>query len=319
AGLQHAQKPDLSFSLAESTGGVDGHVSVEALANSGHGRERRADFKGDAREDQLLAPGRSDCLRHLGIVGRVHRRPIDDWNARQAARSKWVQQEVRWWLANRPISKLFIILTDGDAQWDDAANDFDWSCTSALPAELRGRFKQEPHYVDLRWAKGQEKLWVHHPQFRDAVLDIGAPLLGKPKDELDGEDVRRYRNARRLAAGVTATLAMLLLISIIASWRFFEERRIALHNESIALSNESISLAALSDIALKQDQPVDSVQLALAAWPRKGDQKRPQMRRVIDALVSALSTHHERVRLEGHDDSVRSAAFSPNGERILTA
>jgi hypothetical protein len=34
AGLQHAQKPDLSFSLAESTGGVDGHVSVEALANN---------------------------------------------------------------------------------------------------------------------------------------------------------------------------------------------------------------------------------------------------------------------------------------------
>src|SRR5262249_28753068 len=34
----------------------------------------------------------------------------------EAALSKWVQQEVRWWLANRSISKLFIILTDGDAQ-----------------------------------------------------------------------------------------------------------------------------------------------------------------------------------------------------------
>src|SRR3984957_18819063 len=78
AGLQHAQKSDLSFSLAESAGRIDGHVSVETLANSGNGGERRADFKGDAREDQFLAPGRSDGLCHLRIVERVHRRAIDD-------------------------------------------------------------------------------------------------------------------------------------------------------------------------------------------------------------------------------------------------
>ena len=117
----------------------------------------------------------------------------------EAAHSKWVQQEVRWWLANRPIGKLFIVLTDGEAEWSDAANDFDWSRTSALPEALRGRFAQEPLWVDLRWAKGREQLSLRHSQFRDAVLDIGAPLLGKPKDELDGEDVRRYRGARRLA------------------------------------------------------------------------------------------------------------------------
>src|SRR2546423_5452351 len=62
----------------------------------------------------------------------------------EAAGSKWVQQEVKWWLANRLVSKLLIILTDGEAQWDAAANDFDWSCTSALPADLRDRFEQEP-------------------------------------------------------------------------------------------------------------------------------------------------------------------------------
>ena len=64
-------------------------VSVEALANSGDGRERRADFKGDAREDQFLAPGRSDGLGHLRIVERVHRRAIDDWNARQRLDEFW--------------------------------------------------------------------------------------------------------------------------------------------------------------------------------------------------------------------------------------
>src|SRR5262249_58195884 len=143
----------------------------------------------------------------------------------EAARSKWVQQEVRWWLANRSISKLFIILTDGDAQWNDTANDVDWSCTSALPDDLRGQFKQEPLYVDLRWAKGQEQLSLRHSQFRSATLDIAAPLLGKPKDELDGEDVRRYRGARRLARGGIATLIVLLLLSIYASWYALNQLR----------------------------------------------------------------------------------------------
>jgi WD40 repeat protein len=80
---------------------------------------------------------------------------------------------------------------------------------------------------------------------------------------------------------------------------------------------ESTSLAALSDIALKQGQPVDAVRLALAAWPRKGDEKRPQMRRVITALVSAMSEYHERARLEV--PAARYAAFSPDGKRVITA
>ena len=87
--MQHAQKPYLSFSLAESTGGVDGHVSAEAPANSGHGRESCADFKGDAREDQFLAPGRNDGLGHLRIVERVHSRAIDDWDAGQRVDEFW--------------------------------------------------------------------------------------------------------------------------------------------------------------------------------------------------------------------------------------
>jgi hypothetical protein len=41
---------------------------VEALANGGDGRERRADFEGDAREDQLLAAGRGDGVGNIRIV-----------------------------------------------------------------------------------------------------------------------------------------------------------------------------------------------------------------------------------------------------------
>src|SRR5262249_58128198 len=88
--------------------------------------------------------------------------------------------------------------------------------------------------------------------------------------------------------------------------------------ERIAIKNEGISLVGLSEAALKDGHPIEAVQLALAAWPRKGDEKRPQMRRVVTALAFAMSEYHERVRLEV-PNAVRYAAFSPDGKRVITA
>src|SRR3990172_7699891 len=109
----------------------------------------------------------------------------------QAAASRWVQQEVDWWLEHRSVDKLFILVTDGELIWDRPTGDFDWTKTTALPRDLRAQFRDEPLYVDLRWAKTADNLSLRHSQFRGAVLDIAAPLHGKPKDELDGEDVRQ--------------------------------------------------------------------------------------------------------------------------------
>jgi WD40 repeat protein len=161
-------------------------------------------------------------------------------------------------------------------------------------------------------------------------LDRARALLADPGD-LAIADVNEFialssaqeRTARlqRVAwrASVAIAVATLLVSSLVATWKFLDEYGIALKNEIAGLSNESISLVALSDVALKQGHPDDAVQLALAAWPRLGDDHRPQMRRILGALVSALSEEHERLRLDGHRDSVRTAAFSPDGTRIVTA
>ena len=43
--------------------------------------------------------------------------------------------------------------------------------------------------MDLSWAKTEDDLSLRHSQFRGAVLDIAAPLHGRAKDELGGDDV----------------------------------------------------------------------------------------------------------------------------------
>src|SRR5271157_6046274 len=127
----------------------------------------------------------------------------------EAAASPWVQKEVDWWLANRSASHILILLTDGDITWNSGASDFDWSRTTALPPSLRGRMTQEPLWVDLRWARTEEKLSLRHTRFRGAILDLASTLLGRPKESLDSEDVRVYKRNRLAAyAAVVVSLAL---------------------------------------------------------------------------------------------------------------
>src|ERR1043166_7815535 len=44
----------------------------------------------------------------------------------QAAASRWVRQELEWWLTNRSPQKLLLVLTDGEIHWSDAVGDFEW-------------------------------------------------------------------------------------------------------------------------------------------------------------------------------------------------
>ena len=124
----------------------------------------------------------------------------------QAAQSKWVEQEVDWWLAHRSAKQLLIVWTDGDVLWDSAATDFDWTKTTALPRHLEKVFQQEPLHLDLRWAKSSSHLSVRRPEFADAVARLAATLRGVSLDEIVGEDVSQYQKTMRLARGAGLAL-----------------------------------------------------------------------------------------------------------------
>jgi MTH538 TIR-like domain (DUF1863) len=47
-----------------------------------------------------------------------------------AASSPWIDKEVSFWCAHKPIERMLLVQTDGELAWDDAAGDFDWKvCT----------------------------------------------------------------------------------------------------------------------------------------------------------------------------------------------
>jgi hypothetical protein len=51
------------------------------------------------------------------------------------------------------------------------------------------------------------------PDYRSALLDIAAPLSGRSKEDLDGEDIRQHRRALRTAE---AALALIVILGVIA-------------------------------------------------------------------------------------------------------
>ncbi len=145
----------------------------------------------------------------------------------KAVISPWIEREIKWWLKNRSIDNMIILLADGDIVWNPDTNDFDWNQTTAISKNLSGEFAEEPLYVDLRWTKEQENLSLRHSQFRSSILDIAAPLHSLPKEDLDSEDVRQHRKTRRLAGFAILLLIALLVSTSYAAYSAFRQAQIA--------------------------------------------------------------------------------------------
>jgi hypothetical protein len=165
----------------------------------------------------------------------------------ESANSTWCNKEILWWLENRGPDKILVILTDGEIYWDAIGGDFDWSKTSALSPLLKGRLRDEPLYVDLRWARGREKLTLSDSRFRSAVLDLAAPIRGVPKDQLDGEDVWQLRRNKIIARSAVAAI---VAAAVFAMWQAVE----AVQQRDRALSRQLAAQAS----ELRVSEPVIS-------------------------------------------------------------
>ena len=154
----------------------------------------------------------------------------------EAAASHWVDQEVRWWRANRSHDTFLIALTGGELRWDEGHGDFD--AESPIPPGLRGWSPREPLWVDLRWARDERDVSMRNPRFRDSVGELAAPLHGVPKDELIGEDISQHRRTLRLARGAVAVLVLLLALAVVGGIVALVQR-----NEAIAQKQRAQSEA----------------------------------------------------------------------------
>ena len=233
----------------------------------------------------------------------------------ESAHSPWVGLEVQHWLAHKPRSNLLIVLTDGAIAWDAAAGDFDWGQTTALPRSLQGVFDQEPRWVDLGWARTQEHLSLDDPRFRDGVADLAAPLHGRPKDELFGEDVRQHRRTVRITRAAVASLAALALAASGAAVVAVDARNLARTRQRAAEQQQRVAtargLVAQAD-AVRDSDPRLALLLGIAAQHVHPDGETQA------GLVNTLTATRYAATLAGHAGGVYAVAFAPDGRTLAT-
>lgn len=153
-----------------------------------------------------------------------------------AASSTWVNRETAFWCAHQSPDRMLVVLTDGEIGWDDVRNDFDWGVTTALPPSLKGVFSGEPRHIDLRWARSHDQVSARHGRFKDAVAEIAAPLHGRSKDEMFGDEVRQQRRAQRLVRSIIAVLTVLVVLVASSTAIALRQRDDARRERDIAAS-----------------------------------------------------------------------------------
>ena len=243
----------------------------------------------------------------------------------EAARSEWVNKEISHWLTTKAVDHILPVVTGGTWEWDRATGAFT-AASSAVPEALRSALSDEPRHLDLRWARTETDLDLRNTRFRSAVADLAAPMHGVEKDELEGEDIRQHRRARRLARTGVATVVALLVVSVIVALFAVSQRNqadlqrtqaeratdTALANGLSATSGE-FSRSGQSDLALLLG--VEANRFA----GRLG-QASPEAKTARYALLGALSAQLRlRGVLSGLPGTLAAASYSPNGRLIVAA
>lgn len=239
-----------------------------------------------------------------------------------AANSNWVTREVQYWLEHKLKDRLLIVQTDGEIVWDEANHDFDWSQTTALPQVLRGVYAEEPRHTDLRAIRTQRgTIDLEQDCFHSAVADLAAVLLGRPKDELIGDDVRQNQRTTRVAVFVSVILLALALAASLLAIEADSQRESAQHQRNTATARQLSAQATL----LKTARPDLARQLFVTA-------RRIASSPELDgALLSAGDVpqiiptgfkpvvHLSKNVLATHADGDGGLAFLSNGRALLVA
>ena len=131
----------------------------------------------------------------------------------------------------------------------------------------------------------------------------------------EARELERKKVARLRANALVASLAFLAVVLSVAAWVFYVQGK---RMQMLATRSESRGLVAYSVEQMERD-PERSVLLAMYAVRATLEYDPPSVPAATTALHSAILGSQVRITLRGHDSSVTSVVFSPDGRRLATA
>lgn len=237
----------------------------------------------------------------------------------EASQSEWVQMEIGEWLKIKSgsLDKFLIVLTDGEMQWDSRTSDFDWNQTTALSPTLKGKFKNEPLYLDFKWARDEKDLSLRNPLFLDSVATVSATLQGKSKADMVGVDVKNHRIYKMIVAAAISFLALsvgALSMSVYA----FQQRSVAMTQRQRAESQTGE--ARKQSVRAEEQRQVAQEQKGLAE--RQSEEANHQRERanrqskVADQQRAEAERQRQRAQEAEHRSTLERAKFAMDIELV---
>jgi WD40 repeat protein len=219
------------------------------------------------------------------------------------------------------LARLNFIFFDDPAQFEKSAD----KLAEALNTDI-GWIRRHTELGELarRWtsAKRPSGLLLRSPLLEEAERWIAARPSGAPAptDETQGFIRQSRQAATRRRNILTGSLATGLLLALGLAALAFWQRGVAIEQRDKALLTQSRFLADLASQRTGNGDMGTAVSLALEALPgtRNGGE-RPYAPAAELALSTAWQHLQEVAVLGGHQSWVRSASFSPDGRRAVTA
>ena len=167
----------------------------------------------------------------------------------QFAGSIWCAKEIAYWLQNKSVGTMLIVVTEGDLTWDEATGDFLWNDATPLPVNLKAQFRSEPKWIDFR--PHREAPNARDPHLVERSADLAAAIHGIPKDDLLSQEVLQQRRALTLA---WSAATFLLLLAGVAAWQWREAvvaRRTTEIERDRATRNYVLAQQSAEEVAFK--------------------------------------------------------------------
>jgi WD40 repeat protein len=248
----------LSYSRAADAGLAPAlQAAIERVGRPWHKPRARRLF----RDKATLTPGPSlwDKLQHALEQSRWYVLLCSP----QSAASRWVGEELSWWLRTRGADRLLLVVTGGELVFDRTAGRVDAARTTCLPAFAAELFDSDPLWVDLRWAQHRTPSDpAATARFHDTAAEIAAAISGVAKDELVGENIRQRRRTRNIVRGTITVLSVLVLLAAGGGVVALQQRNLAQTQLLQATSRQLVAGAA----GIRDTQPDLARQLILTAY-----------------------------------------------------
>jgi WD40 repeat protein len=231
-----------------------------------------------------------------------------------SASSHWVSKEIEYWVANKSIDKLLIVLTEGEIAWDNKTDIFLNAESNSLPGILDKKFTVEPFYIDLRTARTQKDLSLNNPIFKKEILKLAAQLHNKEPKDLASEEVTAHQKMIRVRNAAIGILAFLFVAAIAAAWLAIQNANEAIKERNRAQANYLVSEAQRES----EKDPTLALRLAEAAMNQNKDSFIANIAHAIYRNNSFYRIIATLQKTKTSPNAFTAAVFSADGKTILT-